>query len=428
MTTKTNLKDKVAMVVTHPLFASQAERLARDFKKVYLVTPFNSHSFPTILTGRVGEGLKNVTKIDSIWGKELDETDIVIFSDIYFPDEQIRLERMGFAVWGGRNGEEIELWRDLCKEVMEKQGLPTQPWKPIVGMTALREYLKAHEKTHVKISKWRGTFETFFCENYDLAVPKLDEIEVKLGCFKEVAEMIVEDTLPDCVEVGTDLFCIDGDLPSQTIVGVEIKDTGYACEFMKWAEIPEPVRRWNESMAPVFERYGYRGWLSNEIRIGKDKVPYMIDATCRSPSPPSELIQEYYTNYSEIIWNGAHGILIDPIPAAKFGVQVIMKSSFAVEHCQPVDFDPQFANQIKLYNPAVINGRHFTVPQDDAMEEVGSVIGWGDTLDEAVAHMQKAADTVKGYGIKIPLASVDEAKEQMAEINAMGIKLFSVKD
>ena len=53
----TDLKSKTAMVVTHPLFASQAERLARDFGKVYLVIPWQSHSFPTVNAGRVGEGL-----------------------------------------------------------------------------------------------------------------------------------------------------------------------------------------------------------------------------------------------------------------------------------------------------------------------------------------------------------------------------------
>lgn len=421
------LSDKVAMVVTHPLFASQAERLARDFKKVYLVIPWQSHSFPTMNAGRVGEGLKNVTKIDSLWGPHLEECDIIIFPDIYFPDEQIRLEKMGYLVWGGRNGEEIELWRDTAKQVMEGAGLPTQPWKAIKGITALREHLKAHDNQHVKISKWRGTFETFKAETYALAETKLDELALKMGCFKESAELMVEDDLPDCVEIGTDTFCIDGQYPSQTIVGIEVKDLGYVGEFMKWDSIPEPVRRWNEKMANIFFQYGYRGWLSNEIRIGKDKVPYMIDATCRSPCPPGELLQEFYLNYSEIIWKGAQGIVVDPIPAAKYGVQVIMKSAFAEKNAQHIVFDPKFANQIKLFNPAVVDGQHYTVPQDEEMPECGAILGWGDTLQSAVDHMQKAADTVKGYGLKIPHGSLDDAKKQMEEMQDMGLDVFTLE-
>lgn len=422
---KTDLKDKTAMVVTHPLFASQAARLARDFKKVYLVIPWQSHSFPTQNAGRVGEGLEGVTKIDSMWGPELEESDIIIFPDIYFPAEQVRMEEMGKLVWGGRNGEEIEVWRDLCKELQEKAGLPTQPWKKIHGMKALRAHLKAHDRQHVKISKWRGTFETFFAESYDLAEVKLDEIELAMGCFKEDCDLVVEDDLPDCCEIGTDTYCIDGQYPASTIVGVEVKDLGFVGEFMAWKDIPEPVTRWNELMAPEFARYGYRGWLSNEIRIGDDQIPYCIDPTCRSPSPPGELLQEFYTNYAEIIWQGAHGVVVDPIPAGKFGVQVIMKSSFAEKNCQPVEFDPKFANQIKLYNPAVVGGKHYVVPQEEEMSEIGAVIGWGDTLEEAIAHMKKAADTVKGYGIKIPEGSIDEAKKQMEKMSEIGLPVFS---
>lgn len=418
--------DKVAMICTHPIFASQAERLARDFGKVYLVIPWQSHSFPTLNAGRVGEGLKNVIKIDSIWGKELDEADIVIFPDIYFPSEQIRLEKMGKTVWGARNGEEIELWRDTCKQIMEGVGLPVQSWKSIKGISALKQHLKSHDNQHVKISKWRGSFETFKAESYDLVEAKLDEMAVKMGCFKELVDLIVEDDIPDAVEIGTDTYCIDGQYPSSTMVGIEVKDLGFCGEFVQWNSIPEPITRWNEAMAPVFARYGYRGWLSNEIRIGKDLVPYCIDPTCRSPSPPGELLQEFYANYAEIIWEGAHGRIVDPVPVARFGVQVIMKSDFAVEHSLQIDFDPEFGDQIKIYNPAAVDGHHFCVPQDEQMPECGAIIGWGDTLEEAIKHMEKAADSVKAYGIKIPRGSIKDAKEQMDELETLGVSPFTI--
>ena len=60
------------------------------------------------------------------------------------------------------------------------------------------------------------------------------------------------------------------------------------------------------------------------------------------------------------------------------------------------------------------------------MSECGAVLGWGNTLDEAMAHCQKAADTIKGYGIKMPSGSIEEAKKQMEEINESGLKVFSL--
>lgn len=419
-------KDKTILVVVHGLFSWVAERFARDFGKVLLYIPWNSYSFPTSNIGICGTGLPNVTKVDSIFGPHLANVDLIYFGDIYFADEQVYLENQGYRVWGGRNGEEMELYRATCKEIMEGLGLPVNPWKQLKGMDALREHLKTNENQHVKIDKWRGTFETFKAESYELAEPKLNQIEHEMGAYSRVAEFIAENDLPNCSEVGTDLYCIDGQLPSASLVGIETKDVGFCGEFIEWSKLPEPVRRWNEAMAPVFAQYGYRGWLSNEIRIGEDLVPYMIDATTRQPSPPGELVSEFYLNYTDIVWNGAEGIMVDPIPAAKFGMEVIIKSDWASENWQPIEYDEKYANQIKLFNSAVIEGKRYIVPQDEKMAEIGAVVGWGDTLDEAQAHLQEAADSIKGYGIKMSHGSIDDAKKAMQDLADFGLPVFTL--
>lgn len=420
--------DKTVLVICHGLFAHVAERLTRDFGRVLLYVPWNSWFAPTIAMGSVGIGIKGVEKVDSIFGRHFDGVDLFVFTDIYFPDEQCYLEKIGKRVWGGRRGEELELYREVCKDKMEELGLPVNPWKRLVGIKALREHLKSHENQHVKFDKWRGMFESFKSERYDLSEVKIDEIAHQLGAFQHTADFIVEDDLPDCVEIGIDIYTIDGMLPSKTAIGIEIKDMGYICQFMDWKKIPEPIRRWNEAMAPLFLRYGYRGWLGNEIRITEDDLtPYMIDATCRQPCPPGELLTEYYTNYAEILWEGADGNLVDPIAAAKFGVEVIMKSTWAEDNSQPVEYDPKFANQIKLFNQVEIEGKRYVVPQEDRNELFGAVVGWGDTLEEAVAHMKKAADTVKGFGIKIPDGSIGEAQECMQKLADAGLPVFDLE-
>jgi hypothetical protein len=91
-----------------------------------------------------------------------------------------------------------------------------------------------------------------------------------------------------------------------------------------------------------------------------------------------------------------------------------------------VEFDPAKANQIKLFNPAVIDGKRYVVPQDEQMKEIGAVIGWGDTLDAAIAHMEEAADTVKGFGIKIPHGAVEDAKAEMEKLSEIGLPVFTI--
>ena len=418
--------DKTVLVSCQGLFVSLAERLARDFGRVLLHVPFAA-SFPTLNQIKVGSGIEGVEKVDSFFGRHFKDVDLFVFPDLHNGELAVYLEGEGKRVWGARRGEDIEHHRALCKRVMEQHGLPVQPWKVLTGMKQLRSHLKANDQQHVKIDVARGVTESFFSENYDTVAPKLDEIQHTLGCFAESMEFIVEDDLPDRVEVGIDTFCIDGANPSLTLAGIEVKDCGYLGQMVPWAQIPEPLRRWNEEMAEVFEGYGYRGFLSNEIRIGKDKVPYMIDATCRAPCPPSELEQELWTNLAEILWEGADGNLVEPVAAAKWGVEVILKSPFAEKNHQPVTFDPKYANQIKLFNSCEVDGVRYVLPLDDEMEEIGAVVGWGDTIEAAMAHAKEAGESIEGYKIKFGMGPAENANEEIAKLEKLGVSPFGEK-
>jgi hypothetical protein len=415
--------DKTVLLICSPLFCSFAERLARDFGRVLLYIP-TSGSFVTMNQGLVGTGLEGVEKVDSVFGDYFDDVDLFCFVDLGHSDLQLYLESLGKRVFGARNGEELEVYRELCKKTMEKEGLPLAPWKMVTGMDALRTYLKANKGTWVKVDKWRGLTETFFSANYDVVMTKLDAVENDLGGFKNVAKFICEGDLPDKVEVGLDCYCVDGEYPSSTLVGLEVKDLAYCAEFVEMDKIPEPITRWTAAMAPYFQKYGYRGFFSNEIRIGRDKEPYMIDACCRAGSPPSELYQEFYSNICEIIWEAAGGVVVDPKPLGKFGAQLVLKSKWANGHWQPVEVPSQFANQVKLFNCAIIDGKKYVIPLDQDMFEIGAVVGWGDTLQAAIDHMTKAVDSIEGFGISKPTSSIDQAVEQIEELNAMGLPTF----
>jgi len=416
--------NKTAMVVAHGLFLPIVERITRDFGKVYFWLPGRETTFPTTNLGLVGHGI-NAERVDSVFGRHFDKCDVFIFPDVGFPELQIYLEELGKRVWGSRNGEELELYRETCKQLMQQVGLPVQPWKVVRGMKALRAHLQSNEMQHVKIDRWRGNFETFFAENYNLVQPRLDDIANTMGGFQEMIDFIVEDDLPDRVEIGLDCYCIDGEFPNKTLCGIEVKNLGYISQFFGWDEIPEPVRRWNEKMAPFLRQYGYRGFLSTEVRIGKDHEPYMIDACCRAGSPPSELYQEFYKNFHEIIWEGADGNLIDPEPNGKFGVQVVLKSEWAETHWQPVYCDPKFERNIKLFNVAIVDGKRYVVPQNEEMNEIGAVVGWGDTLQDAIDMAQEAGDSLSGYGIKFNIGPIDLARKEVENLEKLNLSPFT---
>jgi hypothetical protein len=421
-----DLSSKTVLVVCNPLFVSMAERLAKDFGKTLLHVPHGG-SFPTVSAGMVGYGLPGVELVDSVFGPHFEKVDLFVFVDLGHAALQIQLEKMGKRVFGTRNGEEMEVYREVCKRHMESLGLPVQPWRIVKGITALREYLKGHEKVHIKINRWRGLTESFFSPCYDVVETKLDAIAHDLGAFKETLEFIVEDNLPDCVEIGTDTICIDGAYPETTLIGLEIKDQFYAGMITEYSRLHPVLTEWNNAMAPAWAEYGYRCSLSNELRITDDLKAYCIDATTRAPSPPSELWQALFTNLSEIFWYGAEGIVVEPKPAAKWGVEVILKSPWAKEHTLPIDFDPKYTDQIKIYNCAVIDGRRYSVSQNEDMAEVGAVVGWGDTLQEALDHCSEAGETIKAYGVSFKLGGADEATAQMEKLEELGINPFDVE-
>jgi len=420
--------DVVALVVDNGLFVEIAIKLAKTYKRVLYYVPWES-AFAKMNLGKIGTGLEGIEVVDSIYGPHFDEVDLFVFPDIYFGYEQEMLEKMGKAVWGSRTGECLELKREGMKQILTALDLPVGKFTHIKGMANLRAFLKENEDVYVKIDKFRGTFETFHSANYKEVEPKLDEVEFNLGAFKNTIEFTVEASLPDRVEVGTDCWVITDDngaahYPEHTISGIEIKDVGFASIFKKYADIPEVVTRFNERMKPVFGAYNWRGFMSTEVRIGKDMKPYMIDLCARAPSPPNELYQEQYSNLADCIWAGANGIVIEPEATAKYGAEIMLHSSWADKGWQPVSFPEELRDRVKLRNATCIDGVYYAIPQACGLPEVGAVIGLGDTLKEALDDAVGNAEQVTGYYLEAKMGAIDDIKEQCAKLEELGLNMF----
>lgn len=418
--------DVVCLVYDNGLFLEQALKLAQTFKKVYYYVPWES-AFPKMNTGLIGFGYDQIELVDSVFGEHFDEIDLFHFPDLNSGPLQQHLVNIGKKVWGCRLGEAMELQRAGMKQILEALDLPVGNYETIVGVPNLRAYLKEHDNVYVKIDKWRGTFETFHSRNYKYIEPRLDEIEFELGPLKHTVKFIVEDALDEkgMFEGGTDGWVIDGEYPSKCITGIEVKDKCYVAKFIDYLDIPEPIRLFNDKMKGVFKAYGYRGFFSTEVRIGKALSPYMIDFCSRSGSPPNELYQEQFDNIAECIWYGANGIVIDPKPKAKFGAEIMLHSSWAEKANQPIHIDPKVRDFVKLRNSVKVDGVEYILPQPVPLPEIGAVIGLSDkSIEDAIQNAIENSKGIEAHYLEVPTAATDEAKEQIEKMEALGINYF----
>lgn len=413
-------EDKTILIFEYGLFSSWAVKLAQYFGRVLYYCPFKS-AFPRSQQFVIGTGFPEVERITNFWD-HYREADIFFFPDVYDGDLQEHLRDLGFPVWGAGKGEELELLRWQTKMFLKKDlHLPVQPVERIVGIADLREYLQENDNKYVKISMLRGDFETFHHENYQLSEPLLDNIEEKLGPYKDHKEFVVEDAIDDAVEVGYDGFTIDGQFPSPSVFGYEVKDVAYIGVVRPYGKLPRQVREINEALSPVFASYNYRGFWSSEIRIPKDGKPYLTDPCCRAGSPPSEVYQEIFSNWGEIIWSGAHGELVAPKPVGKYGVEVLIHSQWADAHWQAVYADPEARKHVKLRNVCQVGDTLYVAPQTVGLPEIGAIVAVDDSLLGAIKKVKASCEKVSGYSLELNLDRMAEALDVIEAARKQGI-------
>jgi hypothetical protein len=413
---------KTIMLIDYGNFFYIAERLARNFGRVLVYSPWES-AFPVYNSFILGKGLANVERVDSIW-KEYGKVDVFYFPDLFMGDFQDWLRSKGKAVFGAGSGEEMELYRDRMKYLQGDLGLPINKFQVLTGLDSLRETLQERKNVMVKTNIMRGHIETFKHESYDLTKPLLDELEHSLGVYKDDMTFIIEDVIESIVEIGYDGFVMDGLYPEKALFGIEIKDCAYIGTVVDFLKLPKQLLKIMRALSPTFKEYAYRGSYTNEVRIGIDREGYLIDQTCRNPSPPTALQLEIYDNFPDIVWNIAHGVMPEIRAKYKYGCEIIIKSDFAKTEPQAIYFPGQYNNFVKIKNHTVRKGVHYYIPQTAEMEEIGGVVGMGNTVDEAIKQATTIAKEVKGYCVSCNLQGLEEAKEEIAKLKAAGISVF----
>jgi hypothetical protein len=93
-----------------------------------------------------------------------------------------------------------------------------------------------------------------------------------------------------------------------------------------------------------------------------------------------------------------------------------MRSAWAEQNWQAVDFPVSIRDNVKLHFLTQIEGRYYYIPQSIEMPEIGAVVATGDSPEQAIKNCIKVAEKVEGYCIKFDFAALEQAKDDMAEL------------
>lgn len=364
-------------------FISLADKLGETFKKVYYHSPV-LEEFQSIELCCKGDGLERVERLDDFWEPDkYDEIDLFVFPDIGWGGSQRFLRRAGKLVWGSMGADELELYRTRFLKTIKELGLPVVNSVKVKGLTNLANHLKQVKDKWVKINRYRANMETWHHLDWQHSERKLEEMAVTFGGLKEHVVFVVQDDLPEAIEIGYDGWTVDGKFPSASFQGYEKKNELYLGSRLDYEDLPEYVRQVNEAMAPVLRQYQYRNFMATEIRV-LDDTPYFIDPTMRMPGQTGEQLLQTCKNLAEVVYHGAAGELVEPEFVCEFAAEATLHYT-ADGEWKVLKVPEKIRDWFKGYHYCEADGAlHFPPHKSD---EVGVVIGIGDTIEDAIGHL-----------------------------------------
>lgn len=384
-------------------------------KRVYFTNPTWETDCPRIKDGVIGDGYPEIQWVESIW-QVADKIDLAIFPDIGLAFEQQTLIKMGVKVWGSRHADGLEARRGLFLDTIKDAGLPVPKYRKIKGLTNLRLFLKDNPDKYIKVSTWRGDFETSHFRSMDEDGGLLDGYAITLGPIQEFFTFYVFDPIDSNIEDGCDSH-FAGKWPSVVVHGMEAKDKAFLGTFCQFDELPEPVGKANELIGPVLQKYNYRGSFSTEVRITDDDVGYFIDATARSGSPPSQVQCEMIANYGDIVWYGANGTCVDPEPADKFGVQAMFSIDRSEWACLKIPASIQ--QHVRVGFSCMVNGMVCVPPECPGKTESGWLCATGSTIEYAIHNLKQYAEEMPD-GVDVQIGALSKLLEEAKEAGEKG--------
>lgn len=416
------IEDVVCGVLDHGRFTHVARTLGKTFKKVYYSTP-EERDAPIARECCIGDGFPEIKRVKSLLTVK-DECDFFLFPDVGFEAEQGDLISQGFPVFGCRGAGPLETNRGLFLKVLAETNLPAAPHVVIQGLTNLRLHLRAAEDKYIKISKFRGDWETMHWTNFEDGESTLDSFAVRWGDLKEFITFYVFDPIDTEIEDGVDSWCVNGQFPETVLHGMECKDKSYVGTLTTMADIPKEVRVVNELFGPILGKMTNGGAMkfSTEVRITKDGQSFFIDPTCRFGSPPSQGECLLITNLAEIVYRGSMGELVEPEADSNFVVQARVHLEGDRTEWNSFKLDEELDEALMCGFCCGANGRMTLPPITDYHStEVGYLCAVGDRLKEAIENLRELKDRLPD-GLTTEFVSLADLLKEITSAEDAGME------
>lgn len=419
-----DIKDVVMCVVDLGTFFPVAMRLSRDCKKVFYCVP-NGEASRTFAASCRGDGHAGIERIDDFW-PHLEEIDTFVFPDCGMGGLQLELERQGKSVWGSKNSGVEEEMRGKWIKTCEKLGLPMPKTHVIKGLTNLLVFFREHdgETFHVKISRFRGDMETWKATELAAIENKIRVLWNKFGPWGDDIKFYVQEPVETDIEGGADSYFVNGQYPDKVILGYEKKGESYFATWKPREEMPPEIWKPSEVIAPLMAAHNYCNLVSTEIRVAEDKS-YLLDPCLRFGSPAGEEELELYGNFTEIIYRGAMGELVQPDMAAKFCGEAIIGYCGDKDGWKSIEVPQEVEQWVKLYACGCRGGAYHFPPSQDA-ECIGCVVGLGDTPEEVLDHLKEVREALGDAPVDIKIEPLVDLFDEIEKAEKQGIE-FSEK-
>lgn len=412
-----DLPNTTFCVIDHGFGLPIARRLAAEGSRVLYYTPWEK-AYPVLNEAIIGDGFPEIKRCNDFWVRK-DEIDVFVFPDVYHQGLQQELRSQGKAVWGSGNSMRLELDRQFFLGTLKDLGLDVPKFELVIGLYALSQYLQTREHVFIKISRWRGSWETFHWRSWDEDGHRLYDWSVKFGGAKDKMHFLCFDQIDTKLELGCDTFNINGQWPKTVVHGIEKKDSAYFAAVTPFKDMPPEITHIMEAFSPVLKKLGYACQWAMEVRVAENGN-FFIDATTRMglPSTASQLLN--MKNFPEVVYHGAHGEITQPEYEKEFTAECMVKIKSNPGSWETIVPDDALKKNFMPYDCCMIDGQLWFPPDEHSIDELGWLVASGNTPTECAEEMNRLADLLPD-GADAAVESLADIVREIEEAEEKGI-------
>jgi len=391
----------------------------KGYGRVLYHNPNWQQASPIFNEACIGDGFPNVEWCEDFWTIK-NEIDLWLFPDIGRTGLQAELIDQGRLVWGAGPSTMLETHREFFLKMLKDLGLDLPEFDKVVGISALREYLKDKENIYIKMSKWRGSWETKHFRNWKLDGHKLDFWAVKFGGAREYMKFLCFPEIKTLLEIGADTVNVRGQWPERLLHGLEKKDAAYLSAVTQFNKMPEQITRILDAFSPWLAKQRAATAWSMEVRVTEQEA-FFLDATMRGglPSTGSQILA--MRNLPAVIYHGAQGELIQPDYEFLFTAECMVNIKGDPGCWETLIFDAELEEHMLCSDCCMIDGQVWWPYDDKPIVEIGWLVARGNTPTEVAEEMNRLADLLPD-GADADVESLADIIREVEEEEKQGIK------